>query len=213
MTAKKKEKSEEEIEYLDVPPPPGEEKGPGVPAPAEELNDTDHPDPHSESIKSCKAKLKKKDAEIRHLREEVGELKDQYLRKMADMENLRKRFDREKSEYLQFATSDILTELLEVVDNFERAFRSPDGEGNGKTFRDGVEMIFRMCQNLLARKGVEPITIPDGKFDPNLHHAMAMEESADVEEAEVVEELQKGYTLHGRLLRPTLVRVAVPKKD
>ncbi len=213
MTSKKKAKTEEEIEYLEVPPPPGEEAAPEIPPPPGEAEDGDHPDPHGLSAKGLAAKLRKKEGEVRHLRDEIGELKEQYLRKLAEMENLRKRFDREKSDYLQFATSDILTELLEILDNFERALRSRDGEGNGKTFRDGVELIFRMFQNLLARKGVEPITIDDRAFDPNLHHAMTMEESAEVGEPEVVEELQKGYTLHGRLLRPTLVKVAVPKKE
>ena len=212
MTSKKKAKTEEEIEYLDVPPQPGEEAEPEAP-PDREPESHDPAEAHATSAKSLAAKLKKREGEIRHLREEIGELKDQYLRKMAEMENLRKRFDREKTEYLQFATSDILTELLEILDNFERALRSSEGEGNGKTFRDGVELIFRMFQNLLARKGVEPIRVEDKTFDPNLHHAMSTEESAEVVEPEVVEELLKGYTLHGRLLRPTLVKVAVPKKE
>jgi molecular chaperone GrpE len=214
MTAKKKPKTEEEIEYLEVPPSPDdEEAGVDVPVPAEEPRDKDHPEPHSETAKSLRAKLKKKEGEVRLLHDEIGDLKDQLLRKLAEMENLRKRFEREKSEFQQFAVSDIMTELLEVQDNFERALRSPDGEENGKTFRDGVELIFRMFQSLLARRGVEPIPVEDKTFDPNLHHAMSMEESEDVEEPKVVEELQRGYTLRGRLLRPTLVKVAVPKKQ
>jgi molecular chaperone GrpE len=212
MTSKKKE-DPEEIEYLEIDPPQDEEKGPEAPPPTEEDKGGEPPEPHPESAKSLRAKLRKKEGELRHLREETGALKDQLLRKLAEMENLRKRVDREKSEYEQFATTEILSELLEVLDNFERAFRSPDEEGNGKTFRDGMELIFRMFQSLLARKGVKPIVIEDAKFDPTLHHAMAMEESPDVQEPEVVEELQKGYTLHGRLLRPTLVKVAVPKKE
>jgi molecular chaperone GrpE len=213
MTAKKKPKTEEEIEYLEVPPAPDEEAGPDAPLPAEETKDKTPPEPHPETIKTLRAKLKKKEGEVRLLHDEIGDLKDQLLRKLAEMENLRKRFEREKSEFQQFAVSDIMTELLEVLDNFERALRSPDGEENGKTFRDGVELIFRMFQNLLARRGVEPIPAEDTTFDPSLHHAMTMEESEDVEEPKVVEELQKGYTLRGRLLRPTLVKVAVPKKQ
>ncbi len=213
MTAKKKKKTEEEIEYLEVPPGPEDEKDMGAPPPPAAPEKGRDPDPHGEAGKALKAKLKKKDTEIKHLRKELAELKDQFLRKLAEIENLRKRFDREKSEYQQFATTDILSELLEILDNFERAFHSPSGEGNGKTFRDGVELIFRMFQSLLSRKGVEPIAVEDKKFDPNLHHAMAMEESPGIEEPEIMEELQKGYTLHGRLLRPSLVKVAVPKKE
>ena len=213
MTAKKKAKAEEEIEYIEVGPSEDEERDAKVSPPPGEPEETELHEPHPESDKSVRSKLRKKEGEIKHLREEIGELKDQFLRKLAEIENLRKRFEREKSEYVQFATIEILSELLEVLDNFERAFRSPAEEGNGKTFRDGVELIYRMFQNLLTRRGVEPIKIEDRKFDPNLHHAMAMEESADVEEPEVAEELQKGYTLNGRLIRPALVKVAVPKKE
>ena len=93
------------------------------------------------------------------------------------MENLRKRLEREKSEYLQFALSELLLELLGVLDNFERALEPRTTDADGKTFREGVELIYRMYQNLLFKKGVRPIEIKDRAFDPNLHHAMATEES------------------------------------
>ncbi len=214
MTAKKT-KQDEEIEYITHSPPP---EGDGVAeAPQSEPKEGDKEvqtkQPGSDSARSVKDKLKKREAEIKHLNRELAELKDQYLRKLAEIENLRKRFEREKSEYLQFSASDILAELLEIFDNFERALQSSSQEGDGKTIRDGVQLILRMFQSFLTRRGVTPIEINDKKFDPNLHHAMEMEESEAVEEPQIMAELQKGYLLHNRLLRPSLVRVAVPKKD
>ncbi len=161
--------------------------------------------------KGLKNKIKKKDAEIKLLKIEIVELKAEYLRQLADKENLRKRLDREKTEYYQSALSDILTEFLSVLDNFERALQSdtPDTEEN---FRDGVEMIYKMFVSVLEKQGIKHIKIKNTKFDPHLHQAFSSEESADVKEPMVSEEYQKGYTLHDRLLRPSLVKVVVPKK-
>lgn len=161
--------------------------------------------------KGLKNKIKKKDAEIKLLKIEIVELKAEYLRQLADKENLRKRLDREKTEYYQSALSDILTEFLSVLDNFERALQSdtPDTEEN---FREGVEMIYKMFVSVLEKQGIKHIKIKNTKFDPHLHQAFSSEESADVKEPMVSEECQKGYTLHDRLLRPSLVKVVVPKK-
>jgi molecular chaperone GrpE len=128
------------------------------------------------------------------------------------MENLRKRFERERSEYQQYALSGLLLELLGIADNFERALQSAPAAGDAKTLREGVELILRMFQNLLAKNGVRPIVLEGRAFDPTFHHAMAVEESEEVAEPEIEEELQKGYLHHDRLLRPTLVKVRVPKK-
>ncbi len=159
-----------------------------------------------------KEKLKKKDAQIRIFKKEIQELKEQNLRKIADMENLKKRLAREKTEFYQYALSDFLRELFTVLDNFERALMSED-HGNGKSFREGVEMICKQFQDLLIKYGAKPIDVKGKKFDPHLHQAFITEESAEVQEPEVVEEMQKGYTLHDRLLRPAIVKVAVPKKS
>ena len=205
-----KDKPGDEIEFLPEPPPPGEE-APAAPPAAEKKG----PEPKAaagESSKGLKEKLRKKDAEIKRLQKGLDELKETYLRKLADMENLRKRFERERSEYQQYALSGLLLELLGIADNFERALQSAPAAGDGKTFREGVELILRMFQNLLAKNGVRPIVLEGRAFDPTFHHAMAVEESEEVAEAEIEEELQKGYLHHDRLLRPTLVKVRVPKK-
>jgi molecular chaperone GrpE len=222
MIQKKNEPEEAGIEY--IPERPEEENKPAGHAPEAgktsgtteggEETAKDHPRDEHEAgdVAHLKSKLKKKDAEIHKLRKEKEELRDQFLRKLAEMENMRKRLEREKAEYLQFALNDFLLELLDVLDNFERALSIPENASDGKTFREGVELIYRMYLNLLAKKGVQAIEIKDGVFDPSLHHAMATEESENVQEPQVGEELQKGYMLNNRLLRPAMVKVVVPKK-
>jgi len=217
-----KDRRDDDIEYLPEDES-AEDRGPEAqtetPAPAPEAGGTESKEkdrepagPETQSaLRPLKDRLRKREAEVKHLKKEMEDLRDQCLRRMADTDNLRKRLEREKAEYYQFATSELLLELLSVLDNLERALQN-SGEGDGKTLRDGVELIYRMTWSLLQRKGVQPIEIKDAKFDPNLHHAMAMEESEAVEEPEVTEVLQKGYMLHNRLLRPSLVKVVVPKK-
>ena len=206
----KKDKPADEIEFIPEPPVP--EEAPPAPPAAGGKKDPEAKACGAENSRSLKEKLRKKDAELKTVREELDALKETYLRKLADMENLRKRLEREKSDYQQYALSGLLLELLGVVDNFERALLTATTDADGKTLREGVELILRMFQNLLAKNGVRPIVIDSRAFDPNFHHAMTVEESESVAEPEVEEVLQKGYLHHDRLLRPTLVKVLVPKK-
>ena len=162
--------------------------------------------------KQLKKKLRKKDAEIKNLKKEMETIKADYLRQVADKDNIRKRFEREKSEYYDYALSEFLRELLEVLDNFERALESHDEE-IGQSIREGVQMIYKQYRDLLLKQGVVPIDIEEKKFDPHLQQAFMTEESDEVDEPEVSQELQKGYKLHNRLLRPSLVKVMVPRKD
>ncbi len=162
--------------------------------------------------KVLKNKIKKKEVEIKYLKKEMGALKAEYLRQLADKENLRKRLDREKSEFYQNALSNVLIEFLNVLDNFERALQS-DTQDTEESFRAGVEMIYKMFMSVVTKQGVHPIDIKNTKFDPRFHQAFATEESGDVKEPMVGEEFQKGYTLNDRLLRPSLVKVIVPKKE
>ncbi|MCK7476911.1 MAG: nucleotide exchange factor GrpE [Candidatus Moduliflexus flocculans] len=205
-----KDKPGDEIEFIPEASPEGEDVAP-TPLASEKKEPEEKAAP-AEGSRHLKEKLKKKEAEAKELRKELDELKETNLRRLADMENLRKRFDREKTEFQQYALSGLLLELLGIGDNFERALQSAAADPEGKSFREGVELILRMFQSLLARNGVRPIELKDRAFDPNFHHAMVVEESESVEEPEVVEELQKGYLHHDRLLRPTLVKVVVPKK-
>lgn len=164
-----------------------------------------------EKTRGLKEKLKKREAETKSLKQEISRLNDKYLRALAEMENLRKRVEREKTEFYQYALSEFLKELFVVLDNFEMALGSQD-KGNGKSFRQGIELIYKQYLDLLIRQGVTPIEVKGEKFDPNLHQAFTTEESEDITEPVVVEELRKGYTLYSRVLRPSLVKVCIPKK-
>jgi molecular chaperone GrpE len=155
---------------------------------------------------------KKYDAEIKNLKEEIQNLKQDYLRQIADKDNLRKRLERDKSEYYQYALSEFFGELLLVLDNFERSFKSDD-QKSLKIFQEGVKMIYKQLLDLLNKYGVKPIEIKDKTFNPHLHQAFMTEESEDIEEPQVSEEFQRGYTLNERLLRPSLVKVVLPKKE
>lgn len=168
--------------------------------------------PEHEETKILKNKLKKREAEVKSLKKENEDLLDKYLRAVAEMENLRKRLDREKQDYYQYALSELLRELLLTMDNFERAFKIRD-QADGKSFQEGIELIHKQFSDLLRKRSVFPIDTAQKKFDPNLHQAVLTEESDQVEEAMVGEELQKGYMLGDRLLRPSLVKVLIPKKS
>ncbi|MDI6849775.1 MAG: nucleotide exchange factor GrpE [Candidatus Saccharicenans sp.] len=166
-----------------------------------------------EIVSKLQTELEGKDREIASLKKAVEELKDKFLRSVAELDNVRKRTEREKEEYFQYALSELLRDILPILDNFERALKASEEEVDGKTFREGVELIYRMMLNLIKKHGVRPIEIESKKFDPNLHQALVSEESAEVNEPEIKEELQKGYLIHNRLLRPTMVKVIVPKKN
>ncbi|NIM89616.1 MAG: nucleotide exchange factor GrpE [Candidatus Aminicenantes bacterium] len=165
----------------------------------------------SQEIKTLKSKLSKKEKEIKLFKKEQEESKDKYLRLAAEMDNLRKRVEKEKEDHYQYALSEFMKELLVVLDNFERALES-EGDENGKSFREGMRLIHKQYMDLLVKKGLRPIELHDKKFDPNLHQAFVTEESEEVEEPVIGEEYQKGYSLHERLIRPALVKVIVPKK-
>jgi len=185
---------------------PGGEEGADKPASRK------HRKHEHDPARPIKDKLERREHEIEQLRREMAELKDKYLRAAAEMDNTRKRLEREKSEFLQFAQVDLYKELLAVLDNFERARRTGE-ELEGKGFQEGIELIHKQFTDLLRKRGVMPLERADRRFDPAVHQAILTEEKEGLTEAEVGEELQKGYFLHDRLLRPALVKVWLPKKD
>jgi molecular chaperone GrpE len=161
-------------------------------------------------LEAAKAEIEATAAFAGDRKREADELRDKYLRLLAEMDNARRRLDREKAEFLQFGLSDVLREVVYILDNFERALQAPlDTDPAG--FRGGVELIGKQIQDLLRRRGVTPIDRPDGQFDPTVHQAVVSEESDSVEEPRIGEELQKGYLINDRLLRPALVKVLLPK--
>lgn len=148
--------------------------------------------------------------ELDRLRREVVELRDRSMRTLAEFDNFRKRTDREHRELRRYAASEPLRDFLEVLDNLERALAA---SGSLDDLKTGVEMILRQMQDLLRQQGVRKVPAEGEPFDPNVHEAVAREESAEVDAPTVVEEMQKGYVLHERLLRPSRVKVAIPAEE
>lgn len=150
--------------------------------------------------------------ELQALKEERDGLYDRLLRKQAEFENYKKRIDRERSEFIQFASAELMRELLNALDSFELALRNAAAEGTAREdMLRGFELIYKQLQDTLSRFGLKPVEAKGQKFDPHLHQAVATEASDDVEENTVIEEMRKGYLLNGRLLRPAMVTVAVKK--
>lgn len=141
------------------------------------------------------------------LQREKEALQDRLLRTAAEFDNYRKRMDRERADFVAFAAADILGELLPIVDNFERALQAP-APPEAEAFRTGAELIHKQMLDLLRKRGVKPIETLGADFDPNLHQAVIYEDSPDHRDGEVIAELQKGYLLGERLLRPAMVKVA-----
>jgi len=141
---------------------------------------------------------------------EKQDLYDRLLRKQAELENFRKRAQRDKEDFFQHATADLIRGLLPVLDGFERAFRQRD-----KTvpagFYEGLELIYQELLGVLSRAGATPIETKGKIFDPHLHQAVETVESREHRDQEIVEELQRGYQLKNRLLRPAIVKVATAK--
>ena len=146
-------------------------------------------------------------SELAALRQERDSLQDRLLRTAAEFDNYRKRIDRERRELSELAASDVLRELLPIIDNFERALQAA-APPEADAFRKGIELIHRQMLDLLRKRGVRPIEALGAAFDPNFHQAVIHEASDSHREGEVIGELQRGYMLGDRLLRPAMVTVA-----
>lgn len=150
-------------------------------------------------------------AELEALKKENSELKDQYLRKHADFENYRKRMAREKADSVKYGNQELLKDLIEVIDNFDRAIKSAADSQDFDSFREGIGMIEQQFTGMLQSKwGLEKMECRGVEYDPNFHEALMMEESAELEVPTVMEDFQAGYTLHDRVLRPAKVKVGKP---
>ena len=136
----------------------------------------------------------------------LDEMNAKYMRLMADFQNQKKRFEKEKADIYQFANEDIVKSLLEVLDNFERALDA--SQDDGSKFREGMEMIFKQLTGALEKAGVSEIKALGEDFDPNFHNAVMMEETDEYESNKVSGVMQKGYTLNSRVIRPSMVKVA-----
>jgi molecular chaperone GrpE len=133
---------------------------------------------------------------------------DLYLRSQAEIENLKKRSAKEKEEWIRYSTESLIKELLPVVDNLEKAISHSRDENSLTALREGVELTLKGLMDTLVKSGVEQVAAEGEHFDPNYHHAVSELEDANVEPGVVIQELQKGYRLRDRLIRPALVVVS-----
>jgi molecular chaperone GrpE len=146
-------------------------------------------------------------AEVGKLRREIADLRDRSMRTLADFDNFRKRSDRERQDAKRYALMEPVRDFLTVVDNLERALSA---QGSSDDLKRGVEMTLRQFQDQLRRYGVKEITAKGEAFDPGVHEAVMRQEDPTVSRPTVVEEFQRGYMMHDRLLRPAMVKVGVP---
>jgi molecular chaperone GrpE len=148
---------------------------------------------------------------IRDLEAENASLKDQLLRKQADFENFRKRVARDKEEMARFSNSMLLLDIIEIIDDFERAIKSSEESKDFAAFHSGIELIEKQFTSMLERKwGLCRFDSQGEVFDPERHQAIATEESSEHDQPTVAEDYQKGYQLHERVLRPAKVKVVQP---
>ncbi len=140
------------------------------------------------------------------LKAERDEMKELLLRRQAEFDNYRKRTEKERSEYLQYAGMELVRELLPVMDDFERAMKA---DGGASDYAKGVAMIHTRMFETLKKMGLEPIETAGKEFNPHLHQAVERVETNDKPDGRILEEFQRGYNFKGKLLRPSMVKVAV----
>jgi molecular chaperone GrpE len=145
------------------------------------------------------------DEELQTLKAERDSLLDRLARAQAEFENVRRRNIKEQQDFRDFAAADTIKSLLPVLDSFELALNS---KSDAAEFRNGIDLIYKQLQNALAKLSLQPIAAKGEPFNPHLHEAIEMVETSDAPDHQVVEELQRGYKLKDRLLRPAMVKVA-----
>ena len=151
------------------------------------------------------AEEKSPEAEIEALNAKLAENAERMKRLQADFENFRRRTRQEKEEISNMVIQGYITELLPLVDNFDRAMAAEATDA--EKFQQGVEMIYNQLTEILKNKGMEVIDVTDAKFDPNFHQAVMRVQNPDLEDDTIAAELQKGYMVKGKVIRPSMVQV------
>lgn len=185
------EKDEDAIEIVSEDDP---SNGGGQPSSAEEISQPS-------------GAAEKDDRALEEAREQIEDLNDRYMRARADFENLKKRVERDRLEERARISADILGEILPAIDNMDRALSQ---SGEEASLREGVTLIRRQLDEALKKLGLEPIDCLGEQFDPVYHEAMTAEPKEGFAPNTIIEEIRKGYTLGGRVIRPSLVKVVIP---
>jgi len=163
--------------------------------------------------KGIEEKLEQEVDELEKARAEADEYLEQLQRSQAEFANYKKRIEREREDFVTLASAALIAKLLPVLDDCERALQTVPHNLRGLTWVEGIALIERRLRMTLEQEGLTEIEAMGKKFDPELHHAAVREETTEYEEDEIISELQKGYTLHDKVLRPSMVRVAARPTD
>jgi molecular chaperone GrpE len=185
-----------------------------TPPPAEPANGTsadENSAAYAETADSPnKSAVTSNDGEVERLAQELADTREKYLRTVAEMDNMRKRLERERSDFLKFSNESLLKDFIPVLDSLDKALPGDGKEDKASAgYIEGVTMVRKQLLATLNKYGLEPVESVDKPFDPNVHQAIQRIES-DVSVETVAAEFAKGYTLHGRLLRAAMVSVKVP---
>ncbi|HEY2017639.1 MAG TPA: nucleotide exchange factor GrpE [Bryobacteraceae bacterium] len=176
--------------------------------------DTQNPDPNISEVspdenlpaETVEGQLASVTAERDQLAADKAELAQRLLRTQADFDNARRRAERDRSDFLQFAAMDLVRDILPVLDDFERALKVETAD---RSYAKGIELIYQRLYEALRKMGLEPIETADKQFDPNLHQAVERVHTEEAPDQAILGEFQKGYNFKGKLLRPAMVKVAV----
>lgn len=199
--AKVEELEQEDVEVQAEEEPIFNEEDTPIEAEEEQDNETNVSDEHLSVIESYKE-------EVAKLETENEALNNQILRAKADYENLRRRTNDEKIAARKYRAQELIENILPVLDNFERALDTSIDNDETKALQQGMEMVYRQLVDALQKEGVEEIQAVGESFDPNVHQAVMQEASDDYESNVVIDVLQKGYQLNGRVVRPAMVKVS-----
>jgi molecular chaperone GrpE len=196
---KRKEEQHSEFEHT------GEEKEPRAIQESDqqtmEIHEEVEPDHLQEHISAL-------ESELEQLRRDVDEARDRYLRVLADFDNYKKRQREEIARQVNQAREELILKLLPIVDNFQRALQAAEAQHSYESLVQGVSLTLRQIQDMLEKEGVRPIEAVGEQFNPELHEALMREETDEYPENTVIDELEKGYTMNGKVLRPARVKVA-----
>lgn len=184
---------------------------------SEELNEQNNPMGQEtdalEQEDTPKSEVELLQEQILQAKEEAAENYDKFLRTTAEFENFRRRTEKERSDLLRFGAERLMKDMLPVLDSFEQALPK-DGiqsDYNSEEFLKGMQLVWKQLSEVMLKNGLEPIQAKGALFDPNFHQGIQRVESSEVDQEMVGEEYAKGYQLHDRLLRPSMVSVKVPK--
>ena len=170
---------------------------------------------HKERQEDTRKKIEELEARIQELDKKAAErdeFHDKYVRILAEYDNAKKRMEKENIEIIKFSHAQILSQLLPIIDDFDRAHEAAKQHKQGEVFSKGVEMILSQLHKLLENDGIEKVKTVGEKFDPHVHESISMVETNEYPEDTVVEELSPGYKLHGRLLRAAKVKISSTSK-